>query len=337
MSATMPLFSVIVPVYNVAPYLAECLDSVLSQSCADWECFCVDDGSRDGSGSLLDVYARRDARFRITHQPNAGVSSARNRALDTTYGQWVWFVDGDDAIHPEALAVLSETIASYPEVQAIAFRQALVRWEPFRFRPLSDRPLSEMRKTAFGMKAFSQTAWILLFQREQIGKRRFPAYCVGEDGLFSIGYYLGISRWVDTALPLYYYRARENSVMHTRPTERFLLDWLDMLYARVCLLSPRDVISMGGAEDYLRGLQALAWYTRDFGLFRLPVARRRQLLPAWLRLVGALNAVVPFPRLRRWAYYLIAETHSPRLLNLLVAWPAYARIRLGGLRRALFH
>ncbi len=90
------IFSIIIPVYNVAPYLRECLDSVLSQTFTDWEAICVDDGSTDASGAILDEYAAKDARFRVIHQSNAGVSAARNRALDMARSEWVLFLDGDD-------------------------------------------------------------------------------------------------------------------------------------------------------------------------------------------------------------------------------------------------
>lgn len=99
----MAKFSIIIPVYNVQGYLCECLDSVLAQTCTDWEACCVDDGSRDGSGVLLDEYARRETCFKVIHQPNAGSSAARNRGLDQVSGEWVWFVDADDTIVPEAL------------------------------------------------------------------------------------------------------------------------------------------------------------------------------------------------------------------------------------------
>ena len=67
-----PKFSIIIPVYNVAPYLRECFDSVLAQTFTNWEAICVDDGSTDGSGEILDEYAARDGRFRVIHQKNAG-------------------------------------------------------------------------------------------------------------------------------------------------------------------------------------------------------------------------------------------------------------------------
>lgn len=92
----MPYFSIIIPVYNVAPYLRECLDSVLAQTFTDWEAICVDDGSTDESGAILDEYAAKDKRFRVIHQANAGVSAARNRALDEVKGAWVGFLDADD-------------------------------------------------------------------------------------------------------------------------------------------------------------------------------------------------------------------------------------------------
>ena len=92
----MPTFSIIIPVYDVAPYLRECLDSVRAQTFGDWEAICVDDGSTDGSGEILDEYAANDKRFRVRHQPNGGVSAARNTALDMAQGEWVGFLDADD-------------------------------------------------------------------------------------------------------------------------------------------------------------------------------------------------------------------------------------------------
>jgi len=91
-----PTFSIIIPVYNVAPYLRECLDSVLAQTFIGWEAICVDDGSTDGSGAILDEYAGKDSRFKVIHQANAGVSAARNAALEVARGDWICFLDADD-------------------------------------------------------------------------------------------------------------------------------------------------------------------------------------------------------------------------------------------------
>lgn len=86
--------------YDVERYLPECLDSILAWQCSDWEAILVDDGSPDNSGAICDAYADRDARFRVIHQENGGVGTARNAALDVARGTWVWFVDADDVIDP---------------------------------------------------------------------------------------------------------------------------------------------------------------------------------------------------------------------------------------------
>jgi len=91
-------FSIVIPVYNVAPYLRECLDSVLAQTYADWEAICVDDGSTDGSGAILDEYAAKDGRIRVVHKENEGVSVARNVGISQAVGKWIGFVDADDVI-----------------------------------------------------------------------------------------------------------------------------------------------------------------------------------------------------------------------------------------------
>ena len=100
--------SVVIPVYNVEPYLHTCLDSVLNQTSSDWDCVCVDDGSTDGSGCILDEYAARDSRFTVIHQPNGGVSSARNRGMDVATGGLVAFLDADDTFDRRAFEIVSD-------------------------------------------------------------------------------------------------------------------------------------------------------------------------------------------------------------------------------------
>lgn len=91
-----PAISVIVPIYNVEPYLGECLDSLCGQTLRNIEIIGVDDGSTDGSGALLDEYAAKDKRIIAVHQKNAGVSAARNAGMRLARGEYLAFVDGDD-------------------------------------------------------------------------------------------------------------------------------------------------------------------------------------------------------------------------------------------------
>ena len=91
------LFSVILPVYNVAPYLPECLDTLLPQTDDSTEVILVDDGATDGSGAICDTYAARFAQnVRVIHQPNRGVAAARNTGLKAASGAYIVWVDPDD-------------------------------------------------------------------------------------------------------------------------------------------------------------------------------------------------------------------------------------------------
>jgi glycosyltransferase involved in cell wall biosynthesis len=104
------LFSVIVPVYNTAAYLEDSIRSILAQTFADWELILADDGSTDGSAEICDAFAQKDARIHVLHQKNAGVSAARNAAMDAARGTYFCYVDSDDRIKPGCLAALAEAI-----------------------------------------------------------------------------------------------------------------------------------------------------------------------------------------------------------------------------------
>ena len=103
-------FSVLVPVYNVAPYLAECVDSVLGQSYPNFELLLVDDGSTDESGRMCDDYAAKDARVKVFHKSNGGLISARRYAVERFTGDYCIFLDSDDSIVSNTLETLEKAI-----------------------------------------------------------------------------------------------------------------------------------------------------------------------------------------------------------------------------------
>lgn len=100
-----PEVSVIVPVYNVEEYLPRCIDSILAQTQTNFELLLIDDGSTDKSGKICDEYSKRDNRIKVFHKENGGVSSARNVGLDNAHGEWLAFVDPDDAINTKYLSI----------------------------------------------------------------------------------------------------------------------------------------------------------------------------------------------------------------------------------------
>lgn len=107
------MISVIIPVYNSAPYLEQCLNSVLSQTYPNLEVICVDDGSTDISKHIIQKFVEEDSRVILVSQPNSGVSTARNAGLDIAHGEYITFVDSDDEIEPDMYETLLDLLLRY--------------------------------------------------------------------------------------------------------------------------------------------------------------------------------------------------------------------------------
>lgn len=188
-------FSIVVPVYNVAQYLRECLDSIVAQGCQDWECICVDDGSTDDSGAILDEYAARDHRFVVVHQANAGVSAARNRGMDEAKGDYLLFVDGDDTCVPWMLEDLLRAVELEPDADFIKFgaQNVVGMSEALPERLLVDeRTIRAIQidtdvaaRDAYQNVKSVMLAWGGCHKRSSVTAVRFKNYPNGEDELFA--------------------------------------------------------------------------------------------------------------------------------------------------------
>ncbi len=128
-----PKISVLIPVYNVKTYLRECLDSLEKQTFPEMEVVCIDDGSTDGSGEILDEYAARDARFNVLHVPNGGYGAAINRGLEAAGGDYVGIVESDDTIAPDIYEKLYRAAADkgFPDVVKA---DACFCWDTYGYR-----------------------------------------------------------------------------------------------------------------------------------------------------------------------------------------------------------
>ena len=230
----MPKFSIIIPVYNVAPYLRECLDSVLAQTFTDWEAICVDDGSTDGSGTILDEYVARDGRFRVIHQKNAGVSAARNVGIRKATGEYLTFLDGDDA-YDKALLMYANKVLY--ETEADLLRNRCVYYRSGDVLPLSrensEYQVFDGRESVdhWGWDTFTKEGWSWLnFIRRKIllTNNLFPAamkYC--EDNIFMLKVLPVVRRAVQSEFDGYYYRAREDSVCGSHFPSAYLIRIFD--------------------------------------------------------------------------------------------------------------
>lgn len=219
-----PLVSIIIPVFKVEEHLRQCLDSVLSQTVEEWECICIDDGSPDGSGAILDEYGARDARFRIIHKRNEGVSAARNLGMELASAPWLTFVDSDDWMEPDALECL---LASMKESRAdMAVCSIFIHqsnredaYTEIPHRPLGNLPECPVTNEAFsGSSLVDVSACAKLFKTETIrrnGIHFIPDLKVSEDMEFSTRLLCHCNRISIIPRPLYHYRTgHESSIMN---------------------------------------------------------------------------------------------------------------------------
>ena len=129
----MPAISVIIPVYKAENYLADCLESILSQTFTDFEIILAEDGSPDGSGRICDEYAAEYDCISVFHQENQGQAAARNHALPFAKGEWICFVDSDDLIHPQMMESLYRAVMeSGAPVSMCGFLEAVTVPDVFR-------------------------------------------------------------------------------------------------------------------------------------------------------------------------------------------------------------
>lgn len=180
-----PLVTVATPVYNVKPYLEECVKSITAQTHTNLEIILVDDGSTDGSGILCDDLAVQDSRIAVIHKSNGGVSAARNSALDSAHGEWIAFVDSDDVLEPWHIATLlsaareSEAevaLGGYRTLRGSALGQLVV---PAETR--STVPARRALEMLLYQEGVDTAPWSKLFRADRLEGVRFPPLPSSED------------------------------------------------------------------------------------------------------------------------------------------------------------
>lgn len=202
------MISVIVPVYNVAPYLRECLDSILCQRYRDLELILIDDGSTDGSPQICDAYREKDDRIRVFHTENRGAAAARNLGIDNAYGEWIMFVDSDDYVSPDYCAVPLQTAMEHG-ADLVIFGSKHVCWPTSRAD--KERPTGILTRHEAVRHGFP-APWNKLYQRDLFRGIRYPEGRLFEDIATTHRLIYAANQIVRIDAPLYYYRYRENSV-----------------------------------------------------------------------------------------------------------------------------
>ena len=208
-----PIVSIIVPVYNAEKTIQRCVESILGQDFQDFELLLIDDGSQDASGALCDAFAQRDARVRVLHKENGGVSAARNLGLSQAQGVYLQFLDSDDWITADATTMLVRTAREYQCDLVISdFYRVVGDRVSHKGDIQEDTVLSREEYAAHMMERpadfYYGVLWNKLYRREIVERhhlRMNPEISWCEDFMFNLEYIRYAERFYALQVPIYYY------------------------------------------------------------------------------------------------------------------------------------
>lgn len=215
-----PLVSIIIPVYNVEMYLDECLNSVINQDYKNLEIILVDDGSTDKSGEICDKFAKKDNRIKVIHQKNAGVSSARNKGLDSKSGDFVTFVDSDDTMGKEHILNMVNLLKDDADMVCMPLNKNIITQNIREFNGI--KSLRYILREQYGKYLnYSWSNCNKLFKSDVIKNIRYLSdEKVGEDLSFSWKAFLSSKKVIFGNKKTYNYRVSDTSVMQSNFDER---------------------------------------------------------------------------------------------------------------------
>jgi len=219
------LISVIVPIYNVEAYLPRCVDSICAQTYRNLEIILVDDGSPDGSGAICDAYAQKDARVRVIHKENGGLSSARNAGINIAQGEYLAFVDSDDWIEQDSYACLLSALQKYDAKLVCGGRydvDGATLEKKVGLCPQKDECITgeEMAGRIFIWDNCDSSACDKLYHRSLFENFRYPEGRVCEDVPVTYRIVLQAGRVVMCAKPFYNYFHRPGSISNSSVSEK---------------------------------------------------------------------------------------------------------------------
>ena len=227
----------IVPVYQVEKYIAQCIESVLNQTFQDFELILIDDGSKDQSGRICDLYAAKDDRILVIHTENRGAAAARNVGLDHASGRYITFLDGDDYLDEHMIARLYEEIVDSEYDMVVCDFLNLLPDEEDNFivhlqeKTVNGREVLEHLKNERNYGLWT-IVWNKIYKREVLENLRFPDGKYFEDEFFSNQLYLNSNQIHVIPDVLCYHRVLASSTMNTQKIENYL-DLLDALQERL--------------------------------------------------------------------------------------------------------
>lgn len=244
------IISVIIPIYNVEKYLSRCIDSIIDNTYRGIEIICIDDGSPDNCGRIIDEYALRDSRIVAIHQKNQGVAAARNHGIKAAHGEYIAFVDSDDWIHPQYFEILIQMLQNQDADVAVCESITLSDPEEYQIYSVDDLETRLLSTRQIQRKYTTRyRCWARLYHRRVLSGHWFSkSVKMGDDTVYNLDvlcHYPGL-RLCYCDLPLYCYFVRAGSITHSRPLSA-VLDEAKWYYSHY-----RDENEVTGMEWLLR-------------------------------------------------------------------------------------
>ena len=220
MSAFVPKISIIIPIYKVEKYLRFCLDSLCVQTLKDIEIICVNDGSPDNCGEILNEYQKKDKRFYILNQENLGSGPARNNGLDHAKGEFVGFVDPDDWVSPNYFEILYNraTICS-ADISATANIIKVHKYQTKKSVGFQSEKIIVSDQKRKNLIYRSGVIWNKVFKKKLVDKyniRFADTKSTGQDNPFNIISLATANKIATTTMGTYFYRVRSESAINSR-------------------------------------------------------------------------------------------------------------------------
>lgn len=239
------LISVIVAAYNIKEYLPRCLDSLISQSYQNLEIIVIDDGSVDGTGAICDQYAAKDSRIKVIHQPNQGLSGARNAGLAIASGDYIGYVDGDDWIETDMYRAMLEACESKEAELAVCAYRRIAKEKISRKFTHKEYVLN--REEALDIYICDNkdyhiynSVWSKLFRKDIIEGIKFPVGKKSEDIMYTTRAMVNANTCVFLDTPYYNYVIdREDSIMNQKLHERRFYDEIPFWKEQIAYLEQK--------------------------------------------------------------------------------------------------
>ena len=223
------MISVIIPVYNVEAYLKKCVDSVLQQTYSDIEVILVDDGSTDGSGAICDEYALQDARVKVIHKENGGLSDARNQGMEVSSGDVISFIDSDDYVSHLFLEILWEAMEK-GDCDVAALKKCCDFWDGEDCAGLSEIKNVKNVEYCSSHEAVERMFYMdietgapfKLYKRHTLNNVKFPVGYYYEDVATTYKTFLNGNKAAIVDADIYAYRKRKDSICRQAFSEKKL-------------------------------------------------------------------------------------------------------------------